>query len=54
MGKFAILKSILSSSGSTNGQIRKNESDQIMDITWNEDIQSKKCYIYDSLSGGGG
>lgn len=47
MGKFAILKSILSSSGSTNGQIRKNESDQIMDITWNEDIQSKKCYIYD-------
>ena len=38
---------INSSLGSTNGQIRKNISDQIMDITWNEDIQSKKCYIYD-------
>ena len=31
----------------TDGQARKIESDKIMDFTWNEDIQSKKAYIYD-------
>lgn len=31
----------------TDGQARKIESDKIMEFTWNEDIQSKKAYIYD-------
>ena len=31
----------------TIGQIHKNQSDMIMEQTWDRDIQSKKCYIYD-------
>lgn len=31
----------------TGGQIRKEQSDFIMDFTWDEDIQAKKAYIYD-------
>ena len=31
----------------TVGQILKEESDFIMEDTWENDIQSKVCYIYD-------
>ena len=31
----------------TNGQVRKRQSDMIEEQTWFEDIQSRKCYIYD-------
>lgn len=40
-------KNHLSVSGATMGQALKNDSDLIMEQTWNRDIQSKKCYIYD-------
>lgn len=33
--------------GSTVGASRKKVSDVIMNHTWNNDIQSRKCYIYD-------
>lgn len=41
---------IVSSSGHTDltlGDKLKSDSDRIMEITWNNDIQSKKAYIYD-------
>lgn len=31
----------------TLGQIRKEESDFIAEETWNDDVQSRVCYIYD-------
>lgn len=31
----------------TIGQIYKEQSDNLMEITWDNDIQSKHCYIYD-------
>ena len=31
----------------TIGQIYKEQSDELMEWTWNNDIQSKVCYIYD-------
>ena len=31
----------------TLGQIRKEESDWCMEQSWNNDIQSRKCFIYD-------
>ena len=31
----------------TNGQVRKEQSDMIMDATWWEDIQSRVVYLYD-------
>ena len=33
----------------TIGQIHKEESDWLMEETWNADNQSKTCYIYDYL-----
>lgn len=33
--------------GNNIGQIHKNQSDWIMEETWDNDIQSKICYIYD-------
>lgn len=33
--------------GNSIGQIYKQQSDIMMDVTWDNDIQSKKCYIYD-------
>lgn len=32
---------------SSEGQLRKVQSDEIMNVTWDRDIQSKKCYMYD-------
>ena len=31
----------------TIGQIYKEQSDELMEWTWDNDIQSKVCYIYD-------
>ena len=31
----------------TLGQIHKEKSDFVMEYTWDNDIQSKVCYIYD-------
>ena len=31
----------------TIGQIYKEQSDELMELTWDNDIQSKVCYIYD-------
>lgn len=36
-----------SPSGNPIGEIQKRNSDMIMNATWNRDIQSKKCYLYD-------
>lgn len=40
-------KKMLGHSGNTIGQVHKYNSDMIMEQTWDRDIQSKKCYIYD-------
>lgn len=40
-------KSILATQGRTPGEARKKHADEIMEMTWNNDIQSKVCYIYD-------
>ena len=45
MPPFNIYKKHLGSF--TDGGARKNESDLIMEATWNEDIQSKVAYFYD-------
>ena len=31
----------------TLGEKLKSDSDKVMELTWNNDVQSKKCYIYD-------
>jgi len=33
--------------GTSAGEQRKIQSDMIMEYTWDNDLQSKKCYIYD-------
>lgn len=40
-------KKYLSGQKNAIGQIHKRNSDMIMEHTWDSDIQSKKCYIYD-------
>lgn len=40
-------KKNLSRTGNSIGQAHKKNSDLIMEKTWNRDIQSKQCYIYD-------
>lgn len=47
MPSFELYNKMISSSGSTGGQIRKSNSDDIMEATWWEDIQSRVCYLYD-------
>ena len=41
------IASVKNNSAKTIGQIYKEESDWLMEETWNADIQSKTCYIYD-------
>lgn len=41
------IASIKNNGAKTMGQIYKEESDWLMDLTWENDLQSKKCYIYD-------
>ena len=42
-------KKKLSKQGNSAGQARRANSDMILLQSWNNDIQSKKCYIYDYL-----
>ena len=46
MPSFDLYKKI-NDAPTTNGQVRKNMSDQVMDITWWEDIASRAAYLYD-------
>ena len=41
------IASMKNNGAKTIGQIRKEESDFLMEQTWDGDIQSKVCYIYD-------
>lgn len=47
MPSLDIYKRQLMSSGSTIGQQAKYNSDLAMEYTWDNDLQSKICYIYD-------
>lgn len=47
MSIYDIHRKRMRSQGNTIGQIHKNQSDEIMEQTWDSDIQSKVCYIYD-------
>ena len=40
-------KRMMKKQGNTQGEVRKKQSDIIMEATWDRDIQSKRCYIYD-------
>ena len=40
-------KKMLTHQGRTEGEVRKRQSDIIMEATWDRDLQSKRCYIYD-------
>ena len=33
----------------TLGEKLKSDSDKVMELTWNNDVQSKKAYIYDYM-----
>lgn len=47
MPSLSEYKTYLSQQGKTIGQTHKKNADMIMEQTWDRDIQSKKCYIYD-------
>ena len=47
MPSLSEYKAYLSRQGGTNGNAHRSNSDMIMEQTWDRDIQSKKCYIYD-------
>lgn len=47
MPSFETYKRIHSQLGATVGQVHKTNSDLGMELTWDNDIQSKTCYIYD-------
>lgn len=47
MSSFSFYKNILQQQGSSIGQVRLHQSDIIMENTWDFDLQSKKCFIYD-------
>lgn len=47
MPSLSEYKSYLSHQGNIIGQAHQSNSDMIMEQTWDRDIQSKKCYIYD-------
>lgn len=44
---FRDYKRLNTYSTKTNGQLRKHQSDIVMESTWNEDPQSKIAYLYD-------
>lgn len=44
---FSTYKRILSSYGRYDGEVRKNQTDEIEDATWWEDINSRVAYLYD-------
>lgn len=47
MPNLSTYKKILGSTGKTLGKVRKQQSDMLMETTWDGDIQSKVCYLYD-------
>lgn len=47
MPSLDLYKKRLQQRGNTIGQVHKYNSDLIMEQTWDRDIQSKICYIYD-------
>lgn len=47
MPSLSKYKTYLSHQGDIVGRAHKSNSDMIMEQTWDRDIQSKKCYIYD-------
>jgi hypothetical protein len=47
MPSLSEYKAYLSHQGNIIGQAYKSNADLIMEQTWDRDIQSKKCYIYD-------
>ena len=47
MPSLSEYKTYLSRHGGAVGQAHKSIADTIMEQTWDRDIQSKKCYIYD-------
>lgn len=47
MPSFETYKRMHSRYGATIGQIHKANSDIAMELTWDNDIQSRTCYIYD-------
>ena len=47
MPSLSEYRTYLSNRGNTIGQTYKSNADMIMEQTWDRDIQSKKCYIYD-------
>lgn len=47
MPNIDIYKRILSVSGNKVKDVYKSHSDMVMELTWDSDIQSKTCYIYD-------
>jgi hypothetical protein len=44
---FKTYKRMLAVHGGTSGQVKKTQSDIIIENSWWEDIQSRVCYIYD-------
>lgn len=47
MPSFDLYQRMHSQSGNTLGRVIKSDSDMAMEVTWDNDIQSKICYIYD-------
>lgn len=41
------IASVKNNGAKTIGQIHKEESDWLMEATWDSDVESKVCYIYD-------
>ena len=47
MPNLSTYNRILSSSGKKLGEVRKYQSDILMEATWDGDIQSRVAYLYD-------
>ena len=47
MPSFDTYKQMMSQRGKTSGQMKQQQSKVIIDTTWNEDTQSRVCYLYD-------
>lgn len=47
MPNLSMYKRLLGETKRSIGQVRKEQSDFIMEHTWDGDIQSKTCYLYD-------
>ena len=52
MGSIDLYKSRLGILGSSGGTVRKSKSDLIMEQTWENDIQTRTCYLYDYFHDG--